>query len=80
MVSSFAILHDGSRIVRQVDNVPGFPGQPMTRADVERKFRGNVAGRLSAQRTDDALRALWALDQADDLSFLRGRLVMQKAP
>jgi 2-methylcitrate dehydratase len=42
-----AFPQDGSRIVRQVDNVPGFPGQPMTRADVERKFRSNVEGRLS---------------------------------
>jgi 2-methylcitrate dehydratase len=75
-----AILHDGSRIVRQVDNVPGFPGQPMTRADVERKFRGNVEGRLSAQRTDDVLRAVWALERAGDLAALLGGLVVEKAP
>jgi 2-methylcitrate dehydratase len=75
-----AILHDGSRIVRQVDNVPGFPGQPMTRADVERKFRGNVEGRLSAQRTDDVLRALWAIDQSEDVSSLLGGLVAEKVP
>jgi hypothetical protein len=26
--------------------MPGFPGQPMSRADVERKFRSNVGNRL----------------------------------
>jgi 2-methylcitrate dehydratase len=73
-------LKDGSRVVAQVDNMPGFPGLPMTRADVERKFRSNLDARWPAQRTDDILRALWALDQADDLSSLLGRLLVQKMP
>ena len=75
-----AILQDGRRIVQQVDNVPGFPGQPMTRADVERKFRSNVEARWPAQRTDDILRALWALDRVDDLSPLLAKLIVQKIP
>jgi hypothetical protein len=36
-------------ITRQVDNMPGFPGQPMIRTDIERKFRSNV--RTMARRT-----------------------------
>lgn len=75
-----ATLNDGQRVVQQVDNVPGFPGRPMTRADVERKFRGNVEGRLSAQRTDEVLGALWGLEQADDLASLLGKLAQEKAP
>jgi hypothetical protein len=47
---------------------------------VERKFRGNVEGRLSAQRTDEVLGALWGLGQADDVSALLGRLVLERAP
>ena len=73
-----AILQDGRGIVQQVDNMPGFPGQPSTRAEVERKFRGNVDARWPRQRTDDILRALWALDQADDLSALLGKLTVRK--
>ena len=72
------VLQDGQRIVQQVDNMPGFPGEPMTRADVERKFRSNTEGRLSAQRTDEVLRALWALEQAGDLAGLLGRMAVQK--
>ena len=34
-----ATLTDGREIVLQVDDVPGFVTRPMTRDDVERKFR-----------------------------------------
>ena len=69
-----AVLDDGRRITRQVDNMPGFPGQPMSRADVERKFRGNVARRWPEARTDAVLTALFSLERADNLSLLLGKL------
>jgi 2-methylcitrate dehydratase len=75
-----AILVDGQRISREVDHAPGFAERPMNRSEVERKFRGNVGKRWPRQRTDAALQALWALDQADDLSVLLGRLSMQATP
>jgi 2-methylcitrate dehydratase len=68
-----AILDDGRRISRQVDDVPGFAGRPMQRADVERKFRSNVGKRWPAERTRSLLVALWGLEQADDLGALLGR-------
>jgi 2-methylcitrate dehydratase len=63
-----ATLRDGRRIVRQVDNSPGFPGQPMTRADVEHKFRGNLGARWPRERTDAFLRALWTLEDAPSVA------------
>ncbi len=72
-----ATLDDGRRITRLVDSMPGFPGQPMSRADVERKFRSNVAKHLSQERTDTALQALWTLDRTDDLPSLLSRLALQ---
>jgi 2-methylcitrate dehydratase len=72
-----AILHDGAPIVRQVDNMPGFSGLPMTRADVERKFRSNVGTRWPQERTDVALQALGALDRADNLSVLLSKFAVQ---
>jgi 2-methylcitrate dehydratase len=69
-----AILDDGRRISRQVDDVPGFPGRPMQRADVERKFRSNLGKRWPPERARAVLDALWGLDQANDLGFLLGRL------
>jgi 2-methylcitrate dehydratase len=72
-----AILHDGGRIARQVDNMPGFSGLPMTRADVERKFRSNVGPRWPQERTDVALQALGALDRTDNLSVLLSKFAVQ---
>ncbi len=71
-----AILGDGRRVARQVDSAPGFAGAPMTRADVERKFRNNVGRRWSEERTDEILKTLWALDRAGDAGSVLGRLEM----
>jgi len=75
-----AILSDGKRISREVDYAPGFAERPMNRSDVERKFRGNVGKRWPRERTDEILRALWALEETDDLSGLLGKLSMPTKP
>jgi 2-methylcitrate dehydratase len=72
-----AILDDGRRLVQQVENMPGFPGEPMSRADVERKFHSNVGKRWPREGTDDVLKKLWALDETEDLPLLLGRLSVQ---
>jgi len=73
-----AILSDGQRITREVDHAPGFPGRPMTRADVDRKFKGNVGKHWPTEQTDAVLRSLWALDKVDDLSAFLGELALRK--
>jgi 2-methylcitrate dehydratase len=72
-----ATLADGRRISREVDDVPGFPGRPMSRADVERKFGGNVGKRWPRERTDAILQSLWALDLAPDIAAMLGKLSLQ---
>jgi 2-methylcitrate dehydratase len=57
--------------------VPGFPGRPMNRADVERKFRGNVGRHWPRKQTDAILKELWALDQTRDLPSLLGKLSLR---
>jgi 2-methylcitrate dehydratase len=69
-----AILLDGQRISREVDYAPGFAARPMNRAEVERKFRGNVGKRWPKERTDVILQTLWALDRTNDLPSLLGEL------
>jgi 2-methylcitrate dehydratase len=71
-----ATLADGRKVARQVDNMPSFPGQPMSRADVERKFRGNVGKAWPAERTAAVLAALWALERAKDVGGLLGQLAL----
>jgi 2-methylcitrate dehydratase len=65
-----ATLDGGRQVSRQVDDMPGFPGKPITRAEVERKFRANVGKRWPAERTAGILQACWALDRTDDLRGL----------
>lgn len=72
-----AILAGGQRISREVDYAPGFAKSPMSRGDVERKFRGNVSRRWSEEQTDAALAALWQLDRIDDLAAFLGTLVVR---
>ena len=72
-----AILTDGQRVSREVDHAPGFAARPMTKDEVERKFRGNVGDRWPKERTDAVLQAMWRLEQADDLGALLGLLSMQ---
>ena len=72
-----AILTDGQRISREVDDAPGFAKSPMSRADVEKKFRGNVGKRWSDEQTDAVLEALWELDRIGDLALFLGRLSLQ---
>jgi hypothetical protein len=57
--------------------VPGFPGRPMNRAEVERKFRGNAAGRWPREQTNAILQTLWALDRTPDVAALLGTLSLQ---
>jgi 2-methylcitrate dehydratase len=69
-----AILVDGRRISHEVDYAPGFAERPMNRAEVERKFRGNVGKRWPKEQPDAIVEPLWALDRTDELSVLLGRL------
>ena len=71
-----ATLADGRTITREVDHAPGFAARPMTRDDVERKFRGNVGERWTKQQTDANLTALWAVDQANDIAALLAGFVV----
>ena len=75
-----AILNNGRSITRQVDNMPGFTGQPMQRADVERKFRSNMRRRWPEERIESILQALWSLERADDLASLLGKLSVRETP
>jgi 2-methylcitrate dehydratase len=75
-----AILADGRHISSEVDDVPGFPGRPMSRAEVERKFRGNVGRRWPRERTDAVLQDLWAVDRAQDIAALLGKLSVRANP
>jgi 2-methylcitrate dehydratase len=72
-----AILADGTRVLREVDHAPGFAERPMTRAELERKFRGNVGHRWPQDQTAAVLEALWGLERTSDISTLLGKLALK---
>jgi 2-methylcitrate dehydratase len=71
-----ATLDNGQKVVRLVDSMPGFPGHPVSRADVERKFRSNVGRRWPQQQTEAVLQSLWTFDQTLDLSALLNKMAL----
>jgi 2-methylcitrate dehydratase len=71
------VLKDGRHIAHRIDDMPGFPGKPMTRADVERKFRSNLGKRTLQEDAIAVLEALWALDRIEDLRSLTGKLALR---
>jgi hypothetical protein len=55
-------------VTRQADDRPGFPGQPMTRERMIRKFRSSVATCRTANEVDNRAAALRGLERTEDLS------------
>ena len=71
-----ATLTDGQKVTRQLEKMPGFAGEPMTRADIERKFRSNVGKRWSKERTDGILRSFWSLEKTSQVAALLNTLTV----
>ncbi|MBV8393856.1 MAG: MmgE/PrpD family protein [Alphaproteobacteria bacterium] len=68
-----ATLTDGRVVSKQIDDMPGFPGQPMTRDQMSRKYRSNVGYRWPQAGVEAQLKALWDLERETDLAAFLGR-------
>jgi hypothetical protein len=53
------------------------PAIPMTRANVERKFRSNLGSRALQEDTGAVLEALWALDRTEHVRSVAGKLALR---
>ena len=71
-----AILDDGRKVSREVNDAPGFPGRPMNRTEIDRKFHGNIGKRWSNERTEAVLQMLWSLERTGDIGALLGKLTV----
>jgi 2-methylcitrate dehydratase len=74
-----ASLDDGRTVSRQVNDLPGFAERPIERPDIERKFRGNVAGRLTAQQARAALDTLWNLERQNGVGPVIASLAVKSS-
>ena len=64
------MLSDGRTLRQSVSHPRGHARNPMTDAEVEAKFRANVAGRLPDRQADELRRAVWTLDDMEDIAKL----------
>ena len=71
-----AILADGQRVSRELNDIPGFAAKPMQRPDIDRKFRGNIGKRWPREKTDAVLQSLWALENTQDIGALLAALTV----
>lgn len=69
-------LEDGKVLTEQVEELPGFGGKPITRADVEAKFRRNVKVLWQEKQIRDFLGYAWDLDRQDALGGLFKRMIV----
>jgi 2-methylcitrate dehydratase len=63
-------LADGRRLVKEVEFPRGHAGNPMTDAEVERKFRTMVTPRYGKARVDALLEGLWRMETIGHASSL----------
>ena len=63
-------LKDGRKFSRQVDNVRGSPGNPMTRDELHEKYRGCASRVFQGERLERSITALENLDKLATASEL----------
>ena len=63
-------LNDGRQLVKEVVYPRGHSGNPMTDAEVEKKFRTVVEPKYGAERAGKILKACWELEQLRDAGEL----------
>ena len=65
---------DGNRLVMRCDHPRGSAENPLTRAQIETKFRLYAKGRISDARVDEVIAAVARLDQLESVSELTAML------
>ena len=72
-------LADGRRLRERQDRPRGGPDAPLTRAEIETKFRGNAGLALPAARADVIVRAVSGLAAAPTLNDLIAALTPERS-
>jgi 2-methylcitrate dehydratase len=71
-----AMLDDGRVVTERVDDLPGFVGRPMQRADVEGKFQRIARSMIPLSQMTRISELVWGLDRADSVGPLIDSLVI----
>ena len=71
-------LRSGKLISKQVEYPKGHPKNPITKEEVEKKYRRLAGSYFSERQLDDTLGSLWNLEEAKDLSRLTASFLVAK--
>jgi 2-methylcitrate dehydratase PrpD len=63
-------LTDGRTITERIPHATGSPGNPLSDAQVQEKFKALAAEVLPGERVEQATRALWEIDRTADVGEL----------
>jgi len=63
-------LKDGRCISAQVDYPRGHPQNPMTRMEIQQKFRNLATHRINEEKVEEIIKTVEKLDELEDLSAL----------
>ena len=69
-------LEDGRVVSERVDDLPGFAGRPMSRAEAEAKFERNAKAIVKPAQIQRISDAVWNLEAADSIRTLIESLVI----
>ena len=70
-------LAGGRVLEKQLDDLPGFAGRMMNRAEVQEKFDTNVAKYWSKEQSSKVLASIWDLENANDVTQLVSSLLIR---
>jgi len=71
-------LKGGGALTKTVDDPKGHPTNPMTKEEVERKFRGLTRRFLPDRQVEKIIEVVWSMDRVDDVSSLIAACAVSK--
>lgn len=66
----------GKTITKQLDYPKGHPKNPISKEEIEAKYRRLAGVYLNSKQLDDTLQALWSLEKVEDLTELTARFLI----
>jgi 2-methylcitrate dehydratase len=63
-------LKDGRVLSKRIDHPPGHPANPLSREELERKFRALAGPYITKDRAGEIIRKVWELERLDDIGEL----------
>jgi 2-methylcitrate dehydratase len=69
-------MNNGKVFAKEIENPKGHPLNPLSRSQIELKFRQNSVGLLSSSSQDQLIKSVWELEKLDSIKQLMGYLVV----